>query len=187
MERDMRWRTISSEQLFQETWMKIRVDTCEKPDGNIVTPYYVYQFPNWVAAVAITKEGNVILERQYRHALGQTDMELPGGCVDESDASFEAAIARELLEETGYRFDHYEYLGITSSNPSTHDNLMHMFLATGGEKLGEQQLDPGEDIEIHLVSMDTFIEMFKNNAFIQSMHVTTIFRALKKMGRLVIH
>ena len=187
MEKDMQWKTLSSKQLFHETWMKIRVDTCEKPDGSIVTPYYVYEFPEWVAAVAITKEGKVILERQYRHALGETGLEIPGGCVDKTDATFEAAIARELLEETGYRFDSYTYLGVTSSNPSTNSNLMHMFLATGGEKVQEQQLDPGEDIEVNLYSMDEFIQMVKDNVFIQSMHVTAIYRALEKLGRLTIN
>jgi ADP-ribose pyrophosphatase len=184
MERDMRWKTISSKQLLAETWMNIRADKCERPDGTIVEPYYVYQFPDWVAAVAITKEGKVILERQYRHALGQTDLEIPGGCVDKTDASYIAAIERELLEETGYRFEKFEYLGKTSSNPSTNTNLMHMFLATGGEKQQEQELDPGEDIEIQLVTMDELVQLLKEQKFIQSMHSTAIYLALEKLGRI---
>lgn len=104
--------------------------------------------------------------------------------MDASDKDKAAAIARELLEETGYQFDHFEMLGVTSSNPSTNSNLMYMFLATGGEKIREPQLDPGEDIEVQLVSMDKLIELFKNNAFIQSMHVHTILKALEKLGKI---
>lgn len=182
----MKWKTISSKKLFSETWMNIRIDTCETPDGRIVTPYYVYDFPEWVAAVAITKEGNVILERQYRHALGITGFELPGGCVDNTDISFEHAIARELLEETGYRFEKFEYLGDTSSNPSTNSNLMHMFLATGGEWVQDQQLDAGEDIDVLQVSIDEFVQMVKDKQFMQSMHLAAIYLALEKMGRLQI-
>ena len=180
----MKWKTISSQKIFSETWMNIRIDTCEKPDGSIVTPYYVYDFPEWVTAVAITKEGNVILERQYRHALGITGLEIPGGCVDKTDASYEAAIARELLEETGYRFEKFEYLGDTSSNPSTNSNLMHMFLATGGEWVQKQQLDAGEDIEVRQVSIDEFVQLVKDKQFMQSMHLTAIYLALEKLGRL---
>ena len=184
MARDMKWKTISSKQLFSETWMNIRADTCERPDGSIITPYYVYDFPEWVTAVAITKDGKVILERQYRHAIGETDIEIPGGCVDKTDSSFEAAIVRELLEETGYRFEKMEYLGKTSSNPSTNSNLMHMFLATGGEKVQEQQLDAGEDIEVLLVPIDEFVQMVRDRKFIQSMHTVAIYLALEKLGRL---
>lgn len=184
MERDMRWKTLSSRQIFTETWMNIRADRCERPDGTIVDPYYVYQFPEWVAAVAITKEGKVILERQYRHALGQTDLEIPGGCVDATDASYANAIERELLEETGYRFEQFEFLGKTSANPSTNTNLMHIFLATGGEKVQEQHLDEGEDIEIQLVTVDELVQLLKGQRFIQSMHTTAIYLALEKLGRL---
>jgi 8-oxo-dGTP pyrophosphatase MutT (NUDIX family) len=184
MDRDMKWKTISSKQLFSETWMNIRADTCERPDGSIITPYYVYDFPEWVTAVAITTDGKVILERQYRHAIGETDIEIPGGCVDKTDPSFEAAITRELLEETGYRFEKMEYLGKTSSNPSTNSNLMHMFLATGGERVQEQQLDAGEDIEVLLVPIDEFVQMVKDRKFIQSMHTVAIYLALEKLGRL---
>lgn len=186
MERDMRWKTLSSEQIFEETWMSIRADTCERPDGSVVSPYYVYNFPDWVTAVALTKDGKVILERQYRHALGHTGLEIPGGCVDKTDASFEDAIARELLEETGYRFDKIEYLGKTSANPSTNSNLMYAYLATGGEKTSKQELDAGEDIDIVLVSMDEFVQLFKDQQFIQSMHVVAIQLALQKLGRLKI-
>ncbi len=184
MSRNMKWKTLSSRQVFTETWMNIRADTCEKPDGTIVSPYYVYDFPDWVTAVAITREGKVILERQYRHALGETDLEIPGGCVDKEDASYEAAIARELLEETGYRFDKIEYLGKTSSNPSTNSNLMRMYLATGGEKVGEQDLDPGEDIELVLVSVDELVKLVREEKFIQAMHTVAIYLALEKLGRL---
>ncbi len=184
MERDMKWKLLSSKQLFSETWMNIRIDTCQKPDGTIVTPYYVYDFPEWVTAVAITKEGKIILERQYRHALGITALEIPGGCVDKTDASFEAAIARELLEETGYGFEKFEWLGDTSSNPSTNSNLMHMYLATGGELIQAQQLDAGEDIELLFVSLDEFVQMVKDDRFMQSMHLVAIYKALEKLGRL---
>ena len=182
----MKWKIISSKTIFEETWMNIRADTCERPDGQIVSPYYVYKFPDWVTAVAITKEGKVILERQYRHALGETDLEIPGGCVDKTDASFEAAIERELLEETGYRFEKIEFLGKTSSNPSTNTNLMYMFLATGGERVKEQELDAGEDIELQLVTIDELVQMVKEQRFIQAMHSVAINLALQRLGRLEI-
>ena len=178
----MEWKTLKSEYLFNDRWFKVRRETCERPDGRIVEPYYVYDFPEWVSAVALTADGKVILERQYRHALGLTQFEIPGGCIDPGDANPEAAIARELLEETGYRFDSYKLLGRTSSNPSTNSNWMHFFLATGGVKTADQSLDDNEDIEIHLFTVDQVKDMLRRNEFIQSMHCTALFYALKEMG-----
>lgn len=183
--KDMSWKIIKSEQLFNDLWFKVRKDTCKQPDGKIVDPYYVYEFPTWVTAVAITEEGKVILERQYRHALSITAWEIPGGCVDDTDEDFTAAIKRELLEETGYQFKDYHYLGKTSANPSTNNNWMHMFLATGGVKVNEQSLDDNEDIEIHLFTIDEVKEKLRAGEIIQSMHVTCLFYALDKLGKLV--
>ncbi len=180
----MKWKILSSTYLFKDLWFKVRRDTCEAPNGHIVDPYYVYEFPTWVTAVAITKEGKVIMERQYRHALGEVGMEIPGGCVDDTDPDLETAIRRELLEETGYSFQQLEYLGRTSANPSTNNNLMHMFLATGGEKNAEQKLDDNEDIEVELISLEELKQLIRDNAIVQSMHVTCILYALRKLGQL---
>jgi ADP-ribose pyrophosphatase len=178
------WKTLSSKYLFQDNWLTLRADVCEKPDGKIVDPYYVYVFPDWVTAVAFTKDNKIILVRQYRQALGQTLIEIPGGCVDATDTSFEQAVARELLEETGYQFEAIEFLGNTSANPSTNSNIMHMFLATGGEKVQEQQLDYGEDIEVLLCSVEEVKQLIRENKLMQSMHVTALLYALEKMGEL---
>ena len=75
----MEWKILSSEYLFHDLWFKVRRDKCETPEGKIVFPYYVYEFPTWVTAVALTEDGKVILERQYRHALGEVCIEIPGG------------------------------------------------------------------------------------------------------------
>ncbi|MDR3712483.1 MAG: NUDIX hydrolase [Puia sp.] len=183
--KDLSWKTLSSEYLYDDTWFTIRKDTCQARDGKIISPYYVYEFPTWVTAVALTEDGKFILERQYRHALGITGYEIPGGCVDDTDPSLQAAIERELLEETGYCFDHYEYLGQTSSNPSTNSNWMHMYLATGGKLVQSQQLDHNEEIEISLFSFDELKQLMKENGIAQSMHVTTLFYALQKLGKII--
>src|SRR6218665_54142 len=178
----MKWKTLSSEYLFPHLWFKVRKERCETPDGKIVDPYYVYEFPNWVTAVALTEDGKIIMEQQYRHALGEVCMEIPGGCVDDTDASFEQAIKRELLEETGYAFSSFEYLGKISANPSTNANLMHMFLAKGGKKVSEQHLDANEEINVSLHSVEEVREMLLKNEIIQAMHVTCLMYAFKKLG-----
>lgn len=178
----MKWKILSSEYLFNDLWFKVRKDVCETPQGKIVDPYYVYEFPEWVTAVPVTEDGKIIMVRQYRHAIAETCIEFPGGCVDETDANFEEAIKRELLEETGYAFSQLKLLGITSANPSTNSNLMHMFLATGGKKVAEQSLDHNEEIEIELLTVEEVKTLVKENKILQSMHVTCFLYAMMALG-----
>jgi len=181
MMKDLSWKKISSEYISKDIWGTVRKDVCQTAEGKIINPYYVYEFPTWVSAVAVTENGKIIIERQYRYALDVTCYELPGGCVDDTDSSLEMAIERELLEETGYRFTQYEYLGKISSNPSTNNNWMHMYLATGGRYEKEQQLDHNEEIEVYLFTIDEVKKLLAENKIIQSMHVTTLYYALTKM------
>ncbi|MBL7739794.1 MAG: NUDIX hydrolase [Chitinophagaceae bacterium] len=180
----MKWEILSSEYLFRDLWFKVRKDVCRTPQGKIVDPYYVYEFPDWVTAVPVTEDGKIIMVHQYRHAIGETCIEFPGGCVDDTDASFEEAVKRELLEETGYSFSSVKSLGTTSANPSTNNNLMHMFLATGGKKVSEQMLDHNEEIETELFTIDEVKQLVKDNKIIQSMHVTCFLYAMQELGEL---
>ena len=180
----MHWKILSSEYLFNDLWFKVRKDICETPQGKIINPYYVYEFPTWVTAFALTGDNKVVMVHQYRHALGEVCIELPGGCVDDTDKSLQDAIARELMEETGYSFSSFEYLGKISANPSTNNNLMHMFMAKGGKKIAEPQLDGNEELEVKPYSIDEVKQMVKENKIVQSMHVTCIMYALEKLNEL---
>jgi ADP-ribose diphosphatase len=181
-----KWKILSSEYLFNELWFTARKDKCETAEGKIIDPYFVFEFPTWVTALAVTEDSKIILVRQYRHAIDEISLELPGGCVDDEDKSFQDAIARELLEETGYQFSKFDYLGKISPNPSTNNNWMHMFLATGGKKIGEQKLDHNEQIEVELYTIDELKKLLEENKIIQAMHVTCILYGLRKLGESMI-
>jgi ADP-ribose pyrophosphatase len=180
------WTVLSSEYLFRELWFTVRKDTCETPEGKKISPYYVYEFPTWVSALAVTEANEILLISQYRHGIRETILEIPGGCVDDTDEDFETAIARELREETGYEFSSFQYLGKTSPNSSTNTNWMHMFLATGGRKTSNPKLDHNEDIDVHLISIEELENLLDQHRIPQALHVTAIMyglRALKnKLG-----
>ena len=180
----MKWKILSSEYLFDDLWFKVRKDICEAPSGKIIDPYYVYEFPEWATAFALTEDNKVIIVKQYRHPIKEIIVELPGGCVDNNDKDFQTAIARELLEETGYIFTSYESLGKISANPSTNTNWMHMFLAKGGKKIAEQKLDHNEEIIVELITIEELKKLVRENKIVQAMHITCILYALEKLSEL---
>lgn len=184
MDEHLKWQTLSSEYLSHETWFTVRKDKCKKSDGKIINNYYVFEFPEWVTCFAITENNKVLMVKQYRHALNEVCMELPGGCVDATDKSFEEACRRELLEETGYEFSEVIPLGKISANPSTNTNLMHMFLATGGKKIKEQELDANEEIEVYEMSFEEVQQLIDENKILQAMHLSTLYYALCYLNKL---
>ena len=177
----MKWKVLESKQLFKEPWFTVRKDICELPNGNKHSAYYILEYPDWATGFALTEDNKVIMVRQYRHGLGEISIELPGGVIDKGESAIEA-MARELREETGYEFDSIEEIGKVSPNPATSTNYMHMFLAKGGRKVAEQSLDETEDVEVLFYTVDELKHLVKSNKIIQSLHCTTIFYALEKLG-----
>ena len=170
----MKWKVLESEYLFNQPWLTVRKDKCELPNGKIMPAFYVLEYPTWVTALALTKEGKVVMVKQYRHGIEEVCIETPGGVVDAGEEP-QTAIKRELLEETGYQFESFEYLGKVCANPSTGNNYLHMYLTTGGEKVGEQSLDETEDVEVVLYTLDEVKDLIRENKIVQALHTSCIF------------
>jgi len=179
----MTWKVLEYTYLHKDNWLTVRKDTCELPNGKVISGYYVLEYPDWVNVLALTEDNKVVLVKQYRHALGQVGMEVPGGVIDEGETP-EEACRRELLEETGYEFEQYHYLGKICANPATTTNFTHMYLATGGKKVAEQQLDDTEDVEVLFHSIDEVKAFLLQNTIMQSLHVNCIMYGLIKLGEM---
>ena len=141
------WETLSSEYVLDVRWLRVRRDVCRLPDGGLVDDYYLWEGRDWVAVFALTTEGEVLLVRQYRHAVAELVWELPGGVLDEGEGVIPAAL-RELQEETGYVAEHAEQLARMAVDPPKVTFSNHLVLAQGCRPAGGQALDRTEEIEL---------------------------------------
>ena len=72
----------------------------ESPVDGTRHDFYRIHSGSWAQIVPVTKEGDVVLVRQYRHGARVITLEMPAGLVDPGEDPAQAA-ARECLEETG--------------------------------------------------------------------------------------
>lgn len=175
------WQVLKSEHIVKDKWISLRADTCKMPNGRIVTPYYVYEYPTWVNVVAVTKQKEVVLVQQYRHGFQKTLLELPSGGMEITDISPTEAIKRELVEETGYTGEEFIHTCTISANPANHNNLTHCFLALNVELTKDISLDETEQIRVVLKPLNEVAISLKNNDFLQALHVSSLFHAFMYM------
>jgi ADP-ribose diphosphatase len=90
----------------------------------------VVKHPGAVVMVPQLEDGRLLLIAQYRFAVGETLLEFPAGTLEPDEAPLECA-KRELIEETGYRAEHWRALGMTYPSPGYCDERQHLFVASG--------------------------------------------------------
>ena len=180
-----KWRTLSSTTLLKDRWINVRADQCVTPSGVEISPYYVLGYPDWVHVVALTPARDLVLVRQYRHAAGESFLELPGGGVDASDASLEQAAQRELVEETGFTAARWLKVTTLYPNPATQTNRVHTFLALNAVAEHEPQLDRGEEgLGLCVMPFETVVQGLEAGMLGQAMHVASVLLAAKVLARL---
>ncbi len=182
----MGWTVESSDVLLADRWIHLTRERVVTERGAVLDPYYVLSYPDWAVTVAITADDRIVLVRQYRHGNASQSLELPGGCVDESDATPLDAALRELREETGFGGGRAEYIGSMAANPALQTNRLHVAVLLGAEKLAEPHLEHGEELSVDYLSVEEAVALVTRGGMEQGLHAAALMMALSRIGRLVL-
>ncbi|MEK7808923.1 MAG: NUDIX hydrolase, partial [Chloroflexota bacterium] len=112
---------VSSEKVFQGRALSLRVDQVRVNNGTFQME--VLEHTGGVAVVPIDHDDNVLMVRQYRHAVGQSLLEIPAGTVKVGEDHALCA-ARELQEEVGMKADKIDLIGEFFLAPGYSSELM---------------------------------------------------------------
>lgn len=119
-------------------------------DGSHQT-FEMLKRPDTIKVIAIKDDKIVITDEQQPNDRAYYD--IPGGRHDEEGETELEAAKRELLEETGMKFENWKLIGVNQPHAKI-DWLVYLFLATDFESQTAQKLDVGEKIEIKLLSLE---------------------------------
>ena len=153
--------------------LKVGEDTFADPRTGEERDRVIIEADDWCNVLAVATDGRAILVRQFRFGSGETSLELPGGVVDEGETP-EAAVGRELDEETGYRAGRLEPLGVYRPNPAHFTNRVHAFVALDCERLHDGTPDGSEDLAVELVPRSEVALMARDGRISHALMLATI-------------
>ncbi len=177
MEKEVLWTELGRATLLDAYMRKVDEVHYQMPTGERATFNIAVEGPV-VGVLALTPDNQVILTKQFRPGPAETLWELPGGFIDKGENPAQTA-SRELLEETGYQGE-LRAVGKTFADAYS-TKVRHYFVATNCRRVGEQQLDGREFIEVTLVPLEKFREILRSG---QMSDVAGGYMALDALGLL---
>lgn len=181
------WNVVSYRQVVDTPYFKLRCECVEVPDGPVISEYYIIENRGWVGVVPLTEDGRFLLNRQYKHGLGQEVLEFPAGGIDPHEVDPLETAHRELMEETGYSFndDQVEFLAHMYANPTSAVTEIWWYLARNVRLTGIPKDDPVEVIETQLVTPAELLSLIHNGQFAVQGQVSAAYMALERLGLLI--
>lgn len=147
------WQTVATRTAFANRWFKVQLDEVILPTGRQYEYTRLAPGGIGVGVIGFNRDGEVLLEREYRHGVGEVIWQIPGGLADPGEPLQEAGL-RELREETGYApaevsAETVRYLGTVWDNPAFGLAQSHIYAAWNLVHVGDVSHDTAEFVTLH--------------------------------------
>lgn len=163
--------------IYEGRIFTLQVETITVPKGGELHAEII-RHPGSVVIIPVTDTGEIVLVKQYRHAIGQSAWELPAGSLQPGE-NVEKAAYRECHEEIGLIPGTLERLGSFYPTPGYCDEEMNFFRASGlrppgpGDQAAHQ--DEDEDIETQAFAIGALQRMIRSGEIIDLKTVAGLF------------
>ena len=166
---------IESDVLHEDSWATIRNKWLrERPEEKFIS----IEQRDYCNIVVLSSNRELLLVRQFRIAVEDFSLELPGGLVEENETPEETAV-RELKEETGISATKEELRLLCKLDPDT-GRLTNSYWGYMLQRaVYTSEISAEDGIEIKWVKADRVPEMVMNGTFRHAMHAATALLATR--------
>jgi ADP-ribose pyrophosphatase len=170
-------RVVRHERLYEGRILQLDVDEVEEP-GGVRGRREVVRQRGSVAALPVHDDGRITLVRQYRYAVDALVWELPAGRLDPGETP-DQGVRRELEEEVGLRPRFLEPLLTFWTTPGFCDEVMHLFRATGLERVPARP-ESDERIEAAVFTLPELDRMIRRGEIREGKTLVALLMELQK-------
>ncbi|MDE8732072.1 NUDIX hydrolase [Eubacteriales bacterium DFI.9.88] len=171
-------KKISSERIYEGAILNLRKDTVTAPKGKAYRE--IVEHNGAVAIVPITKDGKLVMVKQFRYPTGKVILEVPAGKIDQGETDPLLTAKRELKEETGYTAQNLHYLGKLNPSVAYTEEVIHLYAATGLTP-GETSFDDDEALDIVEYDFQEAYQMAASGKLVDAKTIAAIFMAKEQL------
>ncbi|QNM06064.1 NUDIX hydrolase [Qiania dongpingensis] len=148
---------VKRELAYQGKILNIYKDYMALPNGHTAVWDFV-EHKGAAAVVPVTREGKILMVRQYRNALERYTLEIPAGALNFAGEPKEVCAARELEEETGFRAGKLEWLINVNTTVAFCNEIIGIYLASDLIP-SKQHLDEDEFLDVEEYGLQELLDM----------------------------
>ncbi|MDO4556069.1 MAG: NUDIX hydrolase, partial [Lachnospiraceae bacterium] len=164
-------KSIKKELVYKGSIIDVYKDHVKMPDGKMVEWDFV-DHKGAAAVLPITKDGKVVMVKQYRNALDRITLEIPAGGINPGETPMESAI-RELTEETGYISEKVCHLKDMVSAIGFCNETIYIYLAAD-LKPAKQHLDEDEFVDVVEYPLEEVMDLILTNQIIDGKTIAAV-------------
>jgi ADP-ribose pyrophosphatase len=170
---------LASRLVYDGKLLKVKSDTVRLPDGGAAEREWI-DHPGAVAVIALTDSGELVMERQFRYALGRDMIEIPAGKIDPGEDPL-ATAKRELREETGYTSAEWAHIATIHIAIGYSNEHIEIYVAKGLRR-EKARFDDEEFLEVFTLPLPTALAWVREGKITDSKTVSALFWAEKVLG-----
>jgi ADP-ribose pyrophosphatase len=152
-------KTLQTKQIYSGKIISVQLDQVELPDGK-KGEREIVKHPGAVGIIPFTKDGKMVVVRQFRKPLEKVIYEIPAGKLEPGEDPQACAI-RELEEETGYTTQEITFITSFYTSPGFANELLYLYEAEALEE-GQAKPDDDEFVEMSHITLEEGLELMKN-------------------------
>jgi ADP-ribose pyrophosphatase len=177
----LREHRVSSEDVYTGKFLKLKNDIVRLPDGGQTYREYLIH-PGAIAIMPILNDGRILLERQFRYPVDTAMIEIPAGKLEAGEDPLNCA-KRELLEETGYTAQTWEFLGRIHPVISYSTEFIDIYLAKD-LTAGERSLDEGEFLDVFAASLEQMHEWIASGKITDVKTIISVYHWARRLKQI---
>ena len=170
--------TISSEKIYSGRVFDCELRQVRLPDGT-TAPREVVSHPGGACVLPIDDDLNCYMVKQYRIAVDKVYLEAPAGRIEKGESPAEC-VAREIIEETGYKANSIEPVGTAAATPGYCSEIIYLYIARDLEFVGTDP-DAGEFLAVEKVPLKELLEMADKGLIEDAKTQVLIYRAARRI------
>ena len=176
------WKELERERILDCPIFSVERSRARSPWDGSRHDFYRIVSVEWAQVAPVTRDGHVVMVRQFRHGAERITLEIPGGLIDPGETP-EEAVRRECLEETGFRASRVRSLGAVNPNPALFGNRLHAFVAEDVERVGDVQNTGSEHTSVELVPVADVERLLVEGKIDHALVAGTLWRFLHERGK----